>query len=84
MRILHKASECIGCGVCAEVAPLYFEMNEEGLAHLLASTREDVFHCATANRADAQMLQRAEAECPVDIIRLGSLCSVLPIRGNHR
>jgi len=46
-------------------------MNEEGLAQLLASTREDVFHCAAANPADAQTLQRAEAECPVDIIRLG-------------
>jgi ferredoxin len=71
MKILHKAAHCIGCGVCAEVAPLYFEMNEEGLARLHASTREDVFYCAVANPADVQSLDRAEAECPVDIIRLG-------------
>ena len=38
MRILHKAGECIGCGVCAEVAAHYFEMNEEGLARVLAAT----------------------------------------------
>jgi ferredoxin len=71
MRILHKAAECIGCGVCADIASHYFEMNEDGLAQLLASTREDVFNCAEANPADVQSLKRAEAECPVDIIRLG-------------
>ena len=71
MRILHKAAQCIGCGVCAEVAAHYFEINEEGLARLLAATREDIFHWAEANPADVPALERAEAECPVDIIRLG-------------
>ena len=43
MRILHKAAECIGCGVCAEVASNYFEMDEEGMARLLACHAEEYF-----------------------------------------
>jgi ferredoxin len=71
MRLLHKRAECIGCGVCTEVAPLYFEMDQEGQACLLTAKREDIFHCAEANPADLPSLERAAAECPVNIIRLG-------------
>jgi ferredoxin len=71
MKLLHKATECIGCGVCTEVAPHYFEMNAEGLAHLHDATRESVFHCTEALPADVELLRRAEKECPVAIIHLG-------------
>ena len=70
MKLLHKATECIGCGVCTEVAPHYFEMNEEGLARLHDATRAGVFHVMEIFPADVESLSRAEMECPVDIIRL--------------
>ncbi len=70
MKLLHKAAACIGCGVCTEVAPHYFEMDEAGQARLFTTRRGDVFHSADALPMDTESLARAEAECPVNIIRL--------------
>ena len=38
--ISHKKPECIGCALCAEVAPNYFEMDEDGEAQLIRVVRE--------------------------------------------
>ena len=38
--ISHKKPECIGCALCAETAPNYFEMDEGGEAKLIRVVRE--------------------------------------------
>jgi len=37
MRIIHKRKKCIGCGSCVAVCPAFWEIGEDGKAHLLGS-----------------------------------------------
>ena len=68
VKIRHKKPECIGCKLCADVAPQYFEMDDEGLAQLIGSTPQGVFQIADGFDEDLEDLQQAEEGCPVDII----------------
>ncbi|MDP6849818.1 MAG: ferredoxin [Planctomycetota bacterium] len=68
--IRHKASECIGCCLCAETIPSYFEMNEDGLAVLKGGVDERGFFRSDALAMDREDIQIAVDGCPVDIIRL--------------
>ena len=67
--IRHKALECIGCCLCEETIPQYFEMNDQGMAVLKASQPDGVFFRALALRIDEEMIDVAVEGCPVDIIR---------------
>jgi ferredoxin len=72
IRIAHKKRECIGCALCAEVAPTYFRMDEEGEAELIQVLRKDgTFHYGEGFEEDREILSQAEEGCPVDIIRIG-------------
>jgi ferredoxin len=68
--IRHKASECVGCCLCAETIPQYFQMNEEGVSVLLDSKNEGVFNRTDALGIDSTNIEVAVEGCPVDIIRL--------------
>jgi ferredoxin len=68
--IRHKALECIGCCLCEETAPQYFEMDADGMAHLKGGQPEGVFFRAVGLKIDAAELEEAEEGCPVDIIRV--------------
>jgi ferredoxin len=58
--------------LCAEVAPNYWTMDEDGEAQLLHITREDKsFQYGEGFEEDRQVLEEAEAGCPVNIIRIG-------------
>lgn len=71
IRIAHKKPECIGCALCAEVAPNYFRMDNEGEAELIRVVREDKsFQYGEGFEEDRPSLEEAESGCPVDIIRL--------------
>lgn len=70
VKIRHKKSECIGCKLCADVAPCYFQMDEEGLAQLLHSRQQGVFQTVEGFEEDLEDLLRAEEGCPVDIIHI--------------
>ena len=72
IQIAHKKPECIGCALCAEVAPNYFAMDENGEAVLLQITREDpFFQYGQGFPEDLPALKEAEEGCPVDIIKIG-------------
>ncbi|MGB0414509.1 MAG: ferredoxin [Coraliomargarita sp.] len=72
IRIAHKKPECIGCMLCAEVAPNYFEMDDDGEAQLIRVTREDSsFQYGEGFEEDRSILEEAEEGCPVNIIRIG-------------
>ncbi|WP_269522874.1 ferredoxin [Coraliomargarita parva] len=70
--IAHKKPECIGCMLCAEVAPNYFEMDADGEARLIRVIREDVsFQYSEGFAEDRPALEAAAEGCPVNIIRIG-------------
>ncbi len=71
ITIKHKRLECIGCGFCAEVAPNYWKMDEEGLAQLhQVVEQDDPFEIGHGFEEDRESLKEAEFHCPVSIIRL--------------
>ena len=71
LEIRHKAIECIGCAQCVEIAPNYWQLDDEGMAKLLDKTREyGQFEFAIGFDDDAQSLKAAEDACPVDIIKI--------------
>jgi ferredoxin len=58
--------------LCAEVAPQYWKMDENGEAQLLRVTRADSsFQYGEGFEEDRDVLQEAEAGCPVNIIKVG-------------
>jgi len=70
--ISHKRPECIGCGLCAEQAPNYWEMSSDGLATLLDIKRKhNNFHYGDGFEEDRDILKKAEEGCPVQIIKIG-------------
>ena len=70
MVIRHKKKECIGCALCEQEAPDYFEMDEDGMANLLESVEQGVFQQSKGLEYDRAMLTRAEEGCPVNIIHV--------------
>lgn len=68
VKIRHKKPECIGCRLCADIAPQYFEMDDEGLAQLINSTPQGVFQIAEGFDEDLDDLEQCQEGCPVDII----------------
>lgn len=70
LRIKHKKGECIGCGLCAETAPQYFEMDEDGMAQLIGGCKKGVFFEVEGFEDDLDELEQSEEGCPVDIIHV--------------
>ncbi len=74
--ISHKKPECIGCALCAEVAPNYFQMDENGEAQLVHVVREKgKFQFGEGFADDREILNLAKKGCPVDIIQIGQSLS---------
>ena len=70
LKIRHKKPECIGCKLCADIAPQYFQMDDDGLAQLLNSTAQGVFQIAAGFEEDLEDLEQCAEGCPVDIIHI--------------
>ena len=68
-KITHKKPDCIGCGLCAEVAPNYWEMDDEGLARLLSvdKTYKGIEYGLGFDE-DKELIEEAIEGCPVQII----------------
>ncbi len=58
MKVTINRSGCISCGICEDVCPEVFRLDDEGLAEVINQPESD-------NEAGA--VQAAE-ECPVDVI----------------
>lgn len=72
IRIAHKKPECIGCTLCAEVAPNYWEMDEDGEAQLRRVIRSSgSFQYGEGFEEDRDLLEKAAEGCPINIIRIG-------------
>jgi len=70
-NIWHKRNECISCGACAAICPDFWEMDEEGLAHLKGSTQDgEIWNREITTEEDRAKNQEAAECCPVNIIGL--------------
>lgn len=49
--------ECIGCGLCAEIAPNVFALNENGVSEIIDPTGDE-----------ESKIQEAINECPAECI----------------
>ena len=51
---------CIGCGLCADIAPAVFELGDDALSHVIAPPGPD----------DIDATREASESCPTDAIEL--------------
>lgn len=58
MKVTIDRSGCISCGICVEMCPEIFGLDDEGLAEVLKQPDTD---------SEADVAQSAE-ECPVSVI----------------
>jgi ferredoxin len=69
LKIKHRQRECIGCDSCIELAPDYFEMNQDGEATLLHKIGQNgPWIQGEGFVSDVEALDEAAAACPVQII----------------
>lgn len=73
-KILQDRDNCIGCGACSAICPEFWEMDEEGLAHLKESTEVDGQSEREINtEEDRARNQEAVDACPVRVIRIKAI-----------
>ena len=71
ISLRHKRRDCIGCALCAEVAPHYWRIDADGLAQLrqVAATQPP-YQIAHAFPEDLPALRQAARHCPVNLIQI--------------
>jgi len=68
MKIFLERPKCIGCGSCAAVCPLYFEMVQDNLSHLKNSIKNG--ENEELEVSDLACAKDAAEVCPVQIIKV--------------
>ena len=66
-KITLKRTECIGCGSCVAVCSKFFEMSDDGLAHLKGTEKDDVEELETK---EIECAKEAAEVCPVNVIEV--------------
>ena len=61
MKAFVDQETCISCGICTDICPEVFSLNDDGLAE--ASTDE-------IDESVLEKAKEAQSECPVDAITL--------------
>ena len=69
MKIKVERPKCISCGSCAAVCPEFFEMEENGMAHL-KNSKKDGDGNEDLEIQDASCARDAAEVCPVQIIKI--------------
>ena len=57
-KLSINQEECIGCGLCTEIAPEVFRLNNEGVSEII-----------NPEGAEESKIQEAIDECPVECIQ---------------
>lgn len=61
MTVAVDKTKCIGCGLCASIAPEVFEMKDDGFSHV-----KDV----SGDKKFAKKVKEAVDSCPVKAIKI--------------
>jgi ferredoxin len=70
-KIIHLKEQCISCGACAAISPEYWEMDQEGMAHLKGSVQNGKDWTLVVKTVEAAAANKEAADvCPVNIIKL--------------
>jgi ferredoxin len=69
MKVIHNKSKCIGCGSCVAVCPDFFELAEEGKAHLKKSEFDEKNQEESLEVEKKGCFQDAADVCPVQCIK---------------
>ena len=70
--IIHQINKCIGCGSCVSLCPKYWQMGEDGKAHLLNSKFDPKKEAELLEIEEKNIGCNKEAEevCPVQCIKI--------------
>lgn len=67
--ITHQKDQCISCGACAAITPDFWQMDEEGMAHLKGSKKVGDHWELEIDSEEARATNQEAADvCPVNII----------------
>ncbi|GAA4642642.1 ferredoxin [Gordonia humi] len=61
MKVTVDYGKCTGLGICESLAPLFFEVNDDGDLELL---KEDI------DPSELQSVEEAVAGCPTEALRI--------------
>ena len=68
-QIRHKQKECVGCDACAELAPQYFKIDDDGKARLRQlKNQAQSYDFGLVFPDDLAQVQAAADSCAVQII----------------
>jgi ferredoxin len=69
-KIIHLKEQCISCGACAAISPQFWEMDQEGMAHLKGSVQNGKDWTLVVKTVEAAAANKEAADvCPVNIIK---------------
>ncbi|MDP2683717.1 MAG: ferredoxin [bacterium] len=70
-KIIHYRNDCIGCGLCVELAPNNWFMNlSDGKATLRRSEEKNGVFIAEISEPEVATNLEAAQSCPVNIIKV--------------
>ena len=73
-KVIHIKNDCINCGACAAICPEYWEMDDEGFAHLKGSKEVGDHWELKIDTEEARVKNQEAAEaCPVEVIKVEKL-----------
>ena len=70
MEIILEKSKCIGCGSCIALCPKFFEIDEEGKAHLKKSEFDSKTEEETLEVSKLECAEETVEICPVQCIKI--------------
>ncbi len=68
MKIILDRRKCIGCGSCQALCPKYFELREDGKAHLIGSKTNSKTNTDELEVKKIDCANEAAEACPVQTI----------------
>jgi len=70
MKIILEKEKCIGCGSCVALCPKFFELKEDGKAHLKGSQADKKSESDELEIKEADCSKEAVEVCPVQCIKI--------------